>query len=247
MRDNSLDRDSVKKLNWKGIRMNTKALLENLLQSGKELAAKGQAVAEEKLGLPAEGSDRDAQMSGLKKGAIAGGLLALLLGTRSGRKLTGTALKWGSLAAIGGVGYKAYKKWQEQQGATEELGSPILELNDEAAEKRSTILVKAMIAAAKADGHIDAEEISRIKGELAEMNLDATVASLLESEIAKPLSVAEVAAEADSPAAAVEMYLASKLVIDDENVQERTYLNDLARELQLPGQLIEQVDAESNA
>ena len=104
-----------------------------------------------------------------------------------------------------------------------------------------------MIGAAKADGHIDADEIAKIKGELADMNLDASVASLLESEIAKPLSAAEIAAEADSPAAAVEMYLASKLIIDDENLQERTYLNDLARELKLPGQLIEQVDAESAA
>ena len=227
--------------------MDTKALLENLLASGKELAAKGQAVVEEKLGVAGEGDARESQMAGLKQGAIGVGLLALLIGTRSGRKLTGAAIKWGSLAAIGGVGYKAYKKWQEQQGITDDLGQPILELEGEAASSRSTALVKAMIAAAKADGHIDADEIAKIKGELADMNLDASVASLLESEIAKPLSAAEIAAEADSPAAAVEMYLASKLIIDDENLQERTYLNDLARELKLPGQLIEKVDAESAA
>ena len=227
--------------------MDTKALLENLLASGKELAAKGQAVAEEKLGVAGEGESRDSQMSGLKQGAIAGGVLALLLGTSTGRRLTGAAIKWGSLAAIGGVGYKAFKTWQEQQGITEDLGQPILELDGEAASKRSTALVKAMIAAAKADGHIDAGEIAKIKGELADMNLDASVASLLEAEIAKPLSAADIAAEADSPAAAVEMYLASKLIIDDENLQERTYLNELAKELKLPGQLVEQVNAESAA
>ena len=225
--------------------MNTKALLESLLESGKELAAKGQAIAEDKLGVPSEGEHRETKMSGLKQGAIAGGILALLVGTRTGRRLTGSALKWGSLAAIGGLGYKAYKKWQTQQGASEEIGTPILQLEGESAEQRSQLLVKAMIAAAKADGHIDSDEIARIKDELKGMDLDSSIASMLESEIEKPLSVSDIASQADSPAAAVEVYLASKLVIDEENVQERTYLNDLANELKLPGQFIEQVDAES--
>jgi len=227
--------------------VDTKALLENLLASGKELAEKGQAVAEEKLGVPAEGEDRDAMVSGLGKGAMAGGLLALLLGTRTGRKLTGTALKLGSVAAIGTVGYKAFKNWQESQGITNEIGDPIAQLDGPSAEKRSTTLIKAMIGAAKADGHIDDAEIAAIKKEMEAMNVDASIASLIETEIAKPLDAAEIAAAADSPAAAVEVYLASKLIIDSENLQERTYLNQLAEELKLPGQFIEQVDAETAA
>jgi len=54
-------------------------------------------------------------LRGLGKGAAAAGALALLVGTKGGRRVTGTALKLGSLAALGGVGYTAYRNWQEKQ------------------------------------------------------------------------------------------------------------------------------------
>ncbi len=80
--------------------MDTKSLLDELLQSAKQMASQGQEVAETKLGVPEEGPDRDAMLKGMGKGAMAAGALALLLGTGAGRRLTGTALKLGSLAAI---------------------------------------------------------------------------------------------------------------------------------------------------
>ena len=99
--------------------MDTKLFLDELLKTGKDLAGKGQAIAEEKLQIPTEGAERDAQMDGIKKGAMAAGVLALLLGTKGGRKLSGSALKLGSLAAIGGIGYKAYQNWVSEKNATD--------------------------------------------------------------------------------------------------------------------------------
>ena len=84
--------------------MDIKTIMEQMLQSSKELAQKGKDLAADKIGVPEESSaERDAMVSGLGKGAVAGGVLALLLGTRLGRRLTGKALKYGSLAALGTV------------------------------------------------------------------------------------------------------------------------------------------------
>ena len=45
--------------------------------------------------------------------AVLGGLTAVLLGTRSGRAMTGGAIKLGGLAAIGGIAYKALQNYRE--------------------------------------------------------------------------------------------------------------------------------------
>ena len=75
------------------------------------MAAKGQAVVEKKLDIEEPGEKRDATISGLKTGAVAAGMMALLVGTKSGRKFTGSALKLGSLAAVGGIAWQAYQNW----------------------------------------------------------------------------------------------------------------------------------------
>src|SRR6185369_6742197 len=49
----------------------------------------------------------------------AGALVAVLLGTGTGRQLTGTALKLGGLAAIGGLAYKAYQNYKNGEQPAE--------------------------------------------------------------------------------------------------------------------------------
>ncbi|MGB5833368.1 MAG: DUF533 domain-containing protein, partial [Thiohalocapsa sp.] len=66
--------------------MALKDMLDQMLAAGRDVAAQGQANAEQKVNVPAEGPERDAALSNLGKGALAGGVLALLLGTGAGRK-----------------------------------------------------------------------------------------------------------------------------------------------------------------
>jgi uncharacterized membrane protein YebE (DUF533 family) len=225
------------------------AVAKDLSEKGTEAAGeygeKAKDMAEDKLGVPEAGPERDAMLSGLGKGAAIGGILALLLGTKSGRKVTGTAVKVGTLAALGTFGYKAYQKWQQQHGGSPELGSPIGDLVDADANRRSMAIIKAMIAAAKADGHIDADEIAAIKKQMESLGLEPDVATMLQEELAKPLSADEVAAHADSPAAAVEMYLASKMLIDAENEADKDYLDRLATALDLPSSVVDEVASEA--
>ncbi|MFM2320470.1 MAG: hypothetical protein RLZZ215_3091, partial [Pseudomonadota bacterium] len=91
--------------------MDINHLLEQLLKTSKDTVQQGQTLAEQKLGIPAEGAERDSMLSGMKTGAAAAGILALLLGTRTGRKVTGLGLKVGSVAALGGLAYQMYQRW----------------------------------------------------------------------------------------------------------------------------------------
>jgi len=223
--------------------MDVRALFDQLLQSGRELASKGQNLAEQKLNIPGEGPQREAALSGMGKGAAIAGVAALLLGTKAGRGLTGVAVKLGSLAAVGGLAYKAFQDWQaKQEGApAADPGPAANTLSGPQLEQRSLALLRAMLAAAKADGHIDEQEQSRIDAYLQKLNLDPEALHFVKNELAKPLNVKEVAAGADSPAAAAEIYLTSLLTINIDSDQERAYLEDLARELKLPPELVSEL------
>lgn len=67
----------------------------------------------------------DAGWGKLGAGAATGGVLGLLLGSKRGRSMGGTALKYGSIAAIGAVAYKAYNQWQAQQTQVAQSAKPL--------------------------------------------------------------------------------------------------------------------------
>ncbi len=222
--------------------MDMRGVLDQMLKSGTELAQRGRELAEDKLRIPESGSDREAMLSGLKKGAVAGGLMALLLGTRAGRRVGGSALKLGGIAALGTIAYKAYQSWSDKQGQpiTEQ---PLAEIAGPEADRRSTQLMLAMIAAAKADGHIDQHEYQRIQQQVEQMELQGDVKQMIMEELAKPLDVRAVAAGATNPASAAETYLASLMVIDVDSDVERQYLRDLAAALGLSSDYASHLEA----
>ncbi len=102
-------------------------------------------------------------------------------------------------------------------------------------------------AAAKADGHIDIKEQAAIDGYLQKLELDSPTLTMLKAEIGKPLSAEDVAAGADSPAAAAEIYLTSLLAIDLNNDRERAYMDELARALKLPPELVTELQNKAKA
>lgn len=242
--------DSGKKLAEKGMSKSSevaaqgKELAGQGLEKGKQLAGQGLDFATENFGLPEAGPQRDKVLKGLGVGAAAGGLLALLVGTRKGRKVLSPAVKLGSLAALGGIGYKVYTDWQKSQGGNV-AGHAISALTDQSANDRSLSIIKAMISAAKADSTIDANEQQAITEHIENSGLDQSVSSLLMTELQKPVDIAEVAASADSPETAVEIYLASLLVTDKQNEAEQSYLTNLAHALKLDAGLVENLENEA--
>ena len=166
------------------------------------------------------------------KGALAGGALGLLLGKN---KATRKLATYGGLAAIGVMAYKAYGDYKQQQGGAGASVEPqtVDRLPPPQVELHSQAILKALVAAAKADGHIDARERQVIEGEFTRVSQDAELQQWLHAELEKPLDPAEVARAASTPEIASEMYLASLMAVDEQNFMERAYLDELARQLKL--------------
>lgn len=214
---------------------------------------------------PAAGSSRFGglgNLGGFGSGAAAGGLVGLLLGNKKSRKLGGKAVTYGGMAVLGALAYKAWQDWQagkpptpaagRQEAEKEETlppppptGSRFLpQAEDQPRQDQlSLALLRAMIAAAKSDGHIDAEEQQRIFRHVSEAELTADEKAFVMDELAKPLDIEAVVAPADSPETAAEIYAASLLAIDPDTPAERGYLAMLAGRLGLDPGLVQHLHA----
>lgn len=188
----------------------------------------------------------------------AGALAGLLLGTGTGRKITGSALKIGGLATVAGLAYKAYQNYSagtEPDAAAAAAGTPP-ELLPPPADSSfnpaqapqgeagfALIIVQAMIAAARADGQIDEAERVRIIDRLRLAGIGEEAESFLIGELEKPLDLDAIVAAARDDAQKVELYTASRLAIVPDTRAERGYLNLLAGRLNLPDALVEHIEA----
>ncbi|MCB1995526.1 MAG: tellurite resistance TerB family protein, partial [Rhodoferax sp.] len=157
-------------------------------------------------------------------GAVAGGALALLLGSKRGRGLGGKALKVGSVAALGVLAWNVYRDWQAKQGgvpgnaqgAASANAAPaaFAQLPPPAQEDHGWTMLKAMIAAARADGHMDERERGLVEAELHQLEAEPALRARVDAELRRPVDPAEVAAGVDTPERAAEVYLASVIVCD---------------------------------
>jgi uncharacterized membrane protein YebE (DUF533 family) len=104
------------------------------------------------------------------------------------------------------------------------------------------VLVKAMIAAAKSDGHIDAGEQQKIFEQVEKLGLDAQSKAFVFDALAQPADPAAIAAAANGIEQASEIYLVSRLAIDPDQAAERAYLQALGHRLKLPADLMAHLD-----
>jgi uncharacterized membrane protein YebE (DUF533 family) len=197
-------------------------------------------------------------LKGLAGGAAAGGLVAILLGSKGGRKLAGNAVKLGGAAILGTLAYKAWRNWQANRGGMSTVphqpmrdvtpqpdGTALLTPPSDRAHDLNLALIRAMIAAAKADGHIDAEEQKAIFAKLEQAGLDRDAKAFVMDELMKPLDLDSIVALATNPERALEIYAASVLAIDPDDPAEQAYLNMLAARLKLDPGLKASVEAEA--
>lgn len=164
--------------------------------------------------------------SPMTQGAIAGGLLGLLL-SGNARRMAGTVAEVGAAALIGSLAMKAYSDWQTASATS----APH-------ADDLPHRLLQAMIAAAKADDVITAQERAAMQARLADLGLGAEAEALIRAELDTPLSAEEVATLARSPQEAAALYTASLLVVDQRGQAEQAYLSRLAQALGLDPGLI---------
>ncbi|MGX9962128.1 tellurite resistance TerB family protein [Roseomonas sp. F4] len=202
--------------------------------------------------------NRSGGMGGFAGGAAAGGLAGLLLGGKGFRR-GGGLLSHGGAAVLGALAHRAWQNWQAgqapatappataQDAASVEprfLPGATPAANGEAFE---LALIRAMIGAARADGHIDAEERARIFAQVEKAGLDPEAKAFVFDAIDQGVGVTEVAAAAQGPEQASEIYLVSRLAVDPDHPAERAYLQALAHRLQLPPDLVAHLDRQAEA
>ena len=218
--------------------MDIKSLLNQALQS--DLVKQGsQKLSQGSSSLSGLTQDKG-KLGALGAGAIGGGLLGALMGSKKTKKIGKKAVGIGGAAALGALAYKVYNDYQAKQGTPD--SSPQATF-DEQDSNHNLLILRSMIAASKADGHVDEEEMAKIEQAVEEMakieqavenmGADYQLTKLVSEELHKPLDPSDIAQLATSPQQASEIYLASLIVVDEQNFMEKAYLKELARQLNL--------------
>ncbi|MHA6160704.1 tellurite resistance TerB family protein [Pseudomonas sichuanensis] len=219
--------------------MNTSDLLEQLLRAGQSSQTQqgnGGSSSQDSLGglggllgglLGGGGSSAGGGLGGLLGGLLGGGGSA-------GQGRSAGSPNYAALASLGMMAFQAYQSWQRSQAAAPQQAlRTVDQLSGPEAEDHSHAILRALIAAAKADGRIDEQEEQLIYAEIKRQTSDPQLQQWLDEEVSRPLDAVQVAQSARDPAMAAEMYLASVMLVDDQQDAERAYLDELASALQL--------------
>lgn len=225
--------------------MNTTDLLEQLLQAGQGSMAQQGGGGGGMGGLGGLLGGLLGGGGGSAGGGSAGGLGGLgdVLGSVLGGgapasqgRSSGGGTNYAMLASLGMMAFQAYQSWQQQQqsAAPQQAPRTVDQLSGDDAEAHSHAILIALIAAAKADGRIDDKEKQAIYAEINRHAGEPELQAWLDAEVQKPLDAADVAQAAQGDAGlAAEMYLASVMLVDDQQDAERNYLDELAYQLGL--------------
>ena len=173
----------------------------------------------------------NAQVGGI--GALAGSLLGGGSGAVKG------ALGGSAMAILGSLAISALKDWQQSQtaGGTANQVSQA-EIDQITASKTEELCLKGMLNAAKADGHIQEDEMKRILEKLEEGGITTEERQFVLSEMNKPLDLEGFIREIPSREIGAQVYAASLLAITVDTESERNYMRQLAAGLNLNQQTV---------
>lgn len=187
-------------------------------------------------------------------GLAAGGLLGVLLGQKKFRKMAGGALGYGGAAALGALAFRAYQNWQAGQQAGQapvataadapQQGSPFAPATGADGKPFALALIRSMIAAANADGHVGADEQKQIFEAANRGGLDAEDKAFIFDSLQNPPAPDQIAALAGDQEQAAELYLAARIAIDPDHPDEKAFLQKLSQSLKLPAGLVSHLDAQ---
>lgn len=223
------------------------------------LGGSAQGMRHQTGGDAGQAPDRIGGLGGFAGGAAAGSLLAVLLSNKKARSIAGGIVGYGGAAALGALAYKAFQNWKQSQAAAsapvvtpseiQQADPAFLPAASPAAngEPFELALMRAMIGAAKADGHVDRAEQKLLFEQVEKLDLDAGAKAFVFDALAKPIDIGDIAAAARSPEQAAELYLASRLAIDPDQAAEKAYLQALAHRLKLPAELVSHLDRQAVA
>lgn len=162
----------------------------------------------------------------------------------------------GGVALIVGLALKSLPGKERASGAASVPEAPLPEATTtpagrqtpfdhaEVNEDEARTMLRAMVAAQMADGMMDAGERDRLHRALDAAKIGATDRAWLDSEMAEPADVDQLAARVKGPEQAARIYAAARLAIEPDTLQERQFLKMLAEALDVPSEAVARLDAE---
>ena len=118
---------------------------------------------------------------------------------------------------------------------------PPLPASEPAGNPESVLLIRAMIAAANADGVIDASERSNILKRLQTVELSKEEHGFIIQELLSPADLETIVAGVNSPELARQVYTVSMMAMEVDTDKERQYMDTLASRLGLDQSTVEQI------
>jgi len=110
-------------------------------------------------------------------------------------------------------------------------------------DDQALLLIRAMIAAANADGQITADERSRILQHLDKAGAGQEERQIVEQEIRSPRPLDDIIREVRDQDTAEQVYLASEIAIRGGSATEQRYLDFLASRLNIPDARRKELDS----
>lgn len=112
---------------------------------------------------------------------------------------------------------------------------------DQSQQSDAVLLIRAMIAAANADGVIDAQERSRILEKLKSVDLSEEEHQFIVHELLEPKDIQEIVDAVQGPDLSRQIYIASTLAITVDTDAEKQYLSELAEKLGMDSRTVESI------
>jgi len=109
-------------------------------------------------------------------------------------------------------------------------------------EAEALLMIRAMIAAAKSDGAIDAEERAHLAGKLEDAGLGEAERDFILRDFEAPLDLEAIAQQVTDPMLAAQLYAASVVAVGDPSAGERAYLGRLAERLRLAPEVAAEIE-----
>jgi uncharacterized membrane protein YebE (DUF533 family) len=181
-------------------------------------------------------------------GGLAGSLLGnVLAGKGGGKKLAKTAVKAGGLALVGAIAWQAWQQYQARQAGgvppapTGQVPLPAA-FDLEHQQGPALVVLRAMVAAARADGVIEPLERARILDRLQAAALPPADQQYVLDLFDQPPDLDAIAQAAGTPEVAAEVYAAAALAVYPASRIERGYLDLLGARLGLEPALAGELD-----
>jgi uncharacterized membrane protein YebE (DUF533 family) len=153
------------------------------------------------------------------------------------------------MALLGLLAHRAYGQWKEQQASdpavppVDDFARP--DAADSEGKPFGLSVIRAMVAAARADGQLDAQEHERIFAEAERMALSEEEKGEIFGVLGTAPDPAAIARLAATDAQKAEIYLASAMVLGGpDSASERAYLSALAGALKLSPEFRVQLDGQ---